>query len=98
MNVQQIEEMNFGDGYSNELARIHAQVRTETRIKKAPREKINELTANGYYVAVSRWEVFCPWTDAFLGYGTEIALVTRCSEEAEEFVTGEDISLYYPEA
>lgn len=70
----------FGDGYTNELERIHAQVKLETTIERADVTKFSEY---GFYTLLILSERFCVWTDAFLGYDEFVASVSRSIEEIE---------------
>lgn len=97
MHIQEREEIEFVDGYPNELARIHAQVRSETKLSRASRTYINRLSALGFYVVIQHNEKFCVWTDALLGLESEIVKITRCSEEVDALNQYPEIEVVYPE-
>ena len=83
MNIQEREEMDFGDGHTNELSRLLEVSRGENPVSKVSKDKIEWLTSIGFYVVIEFADQYCPHTDAGLGTGEYLDLVTRNPEEVE---------------
>jgi hypothetical protein len=103
MNIQEREEMEFGDGYPNESARLHAWEKiTEWAGVKINKNHTAWLSSLGFYSVICRYPVYGSNTDAFLGYNESLDLVTRCSAQVEDFIKTEDYEIayrvVYPEA
>lgn len=102
MNIQEREEIEFGDGHTNELSRLLEVSRGENRPPKINKQYIGWLCSLGFYVVIDFVEQFCPHTDAPLGMGEYLELVTRNPEEVEHRVQyfedyGMEYKVYPPE-
>jgi hypothetical protein len=84
MNIQEREEMEHGDGHTNELSRLLEQSRGENPVPKVNKTYVAWLSSLGFYVVISYADLFCKWTDAPLGRGEYIDAITRNPEEVEE--------------
>ncbi len=105
MNIQEIEEMQFGDGFSNESERLFAWEKMTEGCVKVNRKKVNELSSYGFCVVIAKFAIYGSNTDAFLGYSEYVERVTRSLTEAQYLVKAfendyhEDIlmEIVYPE-
>jgi len=103
MNIQEREEMEFGDGYANESERLFAVERITECNQVVNRGEVAKLSSYGFYVVIAKYARYGSNTDAYLGRTEEIGLVTRSLFEVENYIEDEDYEfvvyeVVYPEA
>lgn len=103
MNIQEREEMEFGDGYTNESERLFAVERITECNQVVNRGKVATLSGFGFFVVIAKYARYGSNTDAYLGRTEEIGLVTRSLSEVENYIADEnyefvEYEVVYPEA
>lgn len=98
MNIQELEHWQHVEGSRTELENLFAQSKGEVPVIRVNRNYVNWLSSLGFFVVLSHWEVFCPYTDAFLGRASDILCITRSTGEAFYWANESEFSeIIYPE-
>ena len=95
MKMQELEHNQHIEGCDTELRNLYSQAKGEISVPKVAKAYTDWLSLNGFYVVISYVEKFCPFTDATLGTGEYIDLITRNPEEVEHLV---ELFEFYGEA